>query len=320
MKSGLFSGIIGHKAAKEALERAVENSRLAHAYLLIGTEGAGRTILAQTLIEKEVKGKMEGHPNVMIIKRLIDEKTSKKKSVISVDQIREVRERMAMSALGGGKQAVFIEEADRMHQAAANALLKTLEEPKAETLIILRAPAVESVPATIASRCQIIRFNRVAKQEISTALVKRGISPDDADRCANLSMGRPGLALRLMTDGALRSQMEIAVSTLFTLANDQLPERLKSVANFLPKSEANKAEVASVVLDGWEQALRDLMLRSLGCNEMVVFTKEVDLDQLAKTKNVDHWSKVLSRLSEARSTLHLNGNPLLALEHVVLAL
>src|SRR3989338_393110 len=105
---------------------------LPHALLFVGPKGAGKTSVAHQL-GKALLGSLT-HPDFLTLERLVDEKTGKRKSQISVEQIRELNARLGLSSLGGGWKVVFIEEATALSMGAVNALLKTLEEPKGKVL------------------------------------------------------------------------------------------------------------------------------------------------------------------------------------------
>jgi DNA polymerase III subunit delta' len=324
MNKRMFSDVIGHKAACDVFLRQLEAERLAHAYLFIGPEHVGRTVFATKLLNElfaKHKGSLASHADVRFVTRAVDEKTGKEKQQISVKQIRELREHLSMSAIDGGWKAVFIEEADKLNIAASNALLKTLEEPSGKTIIILRAPSMESVLPTIASRCQIMRFHLVSKQEIEKALKKRGLSPVEAKRYSALSSGRPGWALRLVTDSAFRAEMETAVHATLEQLNSSLSGRLKSVQNMLPKDEVNKITAARLVMDRWEQVIRDILLVQCG-NEKHATHQEAleEISAVAKTRSRAQWLKILLTISESRQALAQNTNPQIALEHILITL
>jgi DNA polymerase-3 subunit delta' len=289
----------------------LEHGRLAHAFLLVGPENIGKTAVAQALLKAALQTEnLDTHSDLYWLKRETDEKTGKLKAALSVAQVRAVCDRLAMTSLHGAKKAVFIEEADRLNAAAANALLKTLEEPKGDALIVLRVSQLESVPATIASRCQVIRFHYVAPAVIAAALVDRGVAPADAQSYAALALGRPGLALRLVTDGEFRSELAVAGSSLLYLLNAALPKRLKMVADLLPKDEMNKAVVLERQLDSWERVLRDHLLAALGIAVLPV----------AASRPAADWRRALQAVAEARTAASHNVNPQLALEHVLLSI
>lgn len=301
MEQSPFSSIIGHDRVRSALSRMLDGGRLAHAFLFVGPEHVGKTATAEAflrpLLNLPANGSLEAHPDFITLERSVDEKTGKEKTAISVEQVREACSRFSMTALSGGKKALFIEEADRLNAAAGNALLKTLEEPRGDAVIILRAPAVESVPATVASRCQVVRFHPVSTAMLVEALRRRGLDREEATTLAAQAFGCPGVAIRLVTDGAYRAEAETAVQSARQLLSASIATRLRTAGELLPKDEANKAAVASRMIDAWERLLRDRLLASL------------DQEDVAP----------LRRLSEARQALGHNGNPQLALEHILLS-
>jgi len=278
------------------------SGRLAHAFLFVGPDGVGKGTLARALVA-ELVGDAQTHPDVVVIRRLTDEKTGKIGSAITVDQIRELVERLSMTAIGGERKAAIIEEAEFLNPSATNGLLKTLEEPRGDATIILCASTVESVPATIASRCQLIRLHPVPRRDIATALVERGLGKSDALEIATASAGRPGLALRMVQQSDTRAQIEAAQSTLNTLKREGVAGRLRIAAELLPKDEANKSTVAQVLLGTWETMLRDELLQTVAAGG--------DALPLARTLTV---------LRDTREILRRNVNPQLALERVLLSL
>lgn len=320
MSHSLFSDIIGHAKIREVLGRAVSGNQLAHAYLFVGPESVGKTTTARALLKQVFPGaNIDAHQDVQVVSLLTDEKTGKQKSSISVEQIRVVKERLGMSA--NGYKAVFIEDADALKMVSANALLKTLEEPSGKTIIILRATHVESVPATIASRCQVIRFGSVARTDIASALEKRGLVRKDAEQLAALSLGRPGYAIRLYQDSAFSAERDIAVSSLLDLLGQSLPERLGAAASMLPKEDVNKATAAEGKLGAWEIVLRDILLHGVGhADRSVNLSASARLASAAERLPAEKVIRLLGRIRESRLALTRNTNPQLALEHVLLAL
>ncbi len=292
-----FEQTIGHKAAKVVLSRMLTQSRLPHALLLVGPHHVGKTHLATALIKHlfNTDRSLEAIADVVMLKRERDQKTQKLKNQISVKQIRQLSERLALSALDGFWKVAFVEEADRLSTGGANALLKTLEEPKGQTLIILRAQSVESVLPTVASRCQILRLSPIPRAELSRALEKKGLSKSDADTLATGALGRPGLALAYIQDSQLRARKALAREQVQTLFAAPLAEQFRSVMELIPKTEMDKSHQLSLLLDDWSEVLRE---------------------ELFENRRSYH---VLKRIQEVREALRHNVNPHLALEHIFLA-
>lgn len=287
----MFSSIIGHQNVCSVLSRQIESGQMAHAYLFVGPEGVGKSAVTSEFIGTLVPSGTDATK----VARNFDEKTEKLKSSISVEQIRELRERLSLTSFDGSKKMVFIEEADYLSDSAANALLKTLEEPRGDTCIILRAETVESVPETIASRCQILRFHLVSEKIIGDALRTRGLDQEETTKIATMSRGRPGVAIRLIRDGAYRAERETASATFQTIISSSLAKRLGLVASLLPKTETDKSTALEKILDTWEEVARDRMLAG-----------------------DTQFTPILDRIQESREAMEFNINPQLALEHVVI--
>ena len=129
------------------------------------------------------------------------------RSEIVVEQVRELSARLALSSQFGGWQIALIDPADALNHAAANALLKTLEEPSAQTLLILLADAPWRLPQTIRSRCQRVEFQLPAAADALAWLVAEGVP--DAAQALEAASGNPGLAAQWTHAGALQRRREV---------------------------------------------------------------------------------------------------------------
>lgn len=145
-----FSQIIGHKKQIEYLQKVLKNGQFAHAYLFSGPRHLGKSTVARAFLQELSRGSLEQNPNAVV---LSDSET------IAVEEIRRLRERLALSSFGSGRKLSLIDNADQMTPAAQNALLKTLEEPRGNTIIILVAHQQDRLLETIRSRCVHIRFH-----------------------------------------------------------------------------------------------------------------------------------------------------------------
>src|SRR3989339_1284075 len=118
----MFPSIIGHNRIQEVLLRMLEQGTLPHALLFVGSQGLGKTTMAQALIRHLLGSstQVQNHPDYQEVHRLVDEKTEKRKTSISVKQIREVTARLGLTSLSGGWKIVFFEQAQFLSQGAAN--------------------------------------------------------------------------------------------------------------------------------------------------------------------------------------------------------
>ena len=139
-------------AALEYLKRAYEQSRLGHAYLISGAPGSGKRDLAARVASLVNGTKPEDIFSTRARDVFVAEPESKSRRIV-IEQIRELEHALQMRATGAGRKVVIISEADRLQPQAANAFLKTLEEPPENSLLLLLSAMPETLPETILSRC-----------------------------------------------------------------------------------------------------------------------------------------------------------------------
>ncbi len=204
-----FEQIRGQARAIEVLTRAIASGRVAHAYAFVGPSGVGRKMTALTFAQAllcpsggcsrcPVCRKVERgvHPDLMVIGPTPPENNPRGTLAIRLDAIREL-ERWAHLRPAEGPWKVFIvDDAGAMTPETPQAFLKTLEEPPARTVIILILSQTRELPATVISRCQVVRFLPLGDDETAALLQARGMDEATARLLAHASQGRPGLALQ----------------------------------------------------------------------------------------------------------------------------
>jgi len=213
-------GLIGHEWAVDLLRRQMQHGSIHHAYLISGPEGVGRrglalafarVLLCEAPPEPGVacgacracrQVPQATYPDLHVVEREED------KQGLAVDQVRDLQRQLSLAPLAGGRRVALIVDVDRASLGAANALLKTLEEPPPRVILLLTAVDPEATPPTIVSRCETLALRPVAEPAIAEALQARGASAEEAIRWARLSAGRPGWALALMDDPAVRRRRE----------------------------------------------------------------------------------------------------------------
>lgn len=309
----MFESIIGHEAVRTFLERSIHNDRIAHAYLFLGPLQVGKMTVARAFLEAllhDGKGKphpLEVHPDVTFVSRPIDEKTDQLKTAITILQIRELRERLAYSSLFPSYKIAIIRDAEAMTIEAANALLKTLEEPRGKTVMILLATDLRTIPETIRSRVQLVRFGLVPRRTLEAGLLARRALRGDAARLARIANGRPGRAIRFLEDPALFKEMIEAVEERRALIPSPIYTRLHWIDK---NAKGLKADALGHELTLWRTILRDELLASLGVSELTVFE-----DRIERQMSDVNCQLSLSRLAESEAAARHHIDPRLALEH-----
>lgn len=327
-----FADVIGHESPKALLKAAVQHGRVAHAYLFYGERGIGKRLsalrFAQALNCDTVVGpgdpdacgtcrscrQIEAgtHPDFTLIEPDAEQATPQ----IKIEQIREIDSQIVYRPLIGRWKVCVIDQADRLTIGAANALLKTLEEPPPHCLFLLVTSRPSALPATIRSRCQALRFATPSRAQVETALIeRRRLSPAEARFVAMLSEGRLGEALKLDPQ-----ELKAARRELLPLTD---PASLRSVTALLTAAETlAKSDRAHEALTWLARWLRDLLLVRVGADPDALLNLDC-LDALrAAARDVD-VAALLDLLDdietwEQQATRHLNVQ--LALESILLRL
>jgi DNA polymerase III subunit delta' len=212
--------------AWQALSRTLFAGRLGHALLVTGPPLLGKRALAEALAARllctaepsqpDACGQCRAcrllaagsHPDRRVV-GLLERDDGRLKSEIGVDQMRELSAWFALTPQLGRAQVALIEPADLLNRAAANALLKTLEEPLPERFLVLVAARPHRLPATVRSRCQRIELAIPAAAEARDAVLAGGAAPALAEEALAAADGHPGLALRYLADGSLALRREV---------------------------------------------------------------------------------------------------------------
>ncbi len=223
--------LLGQEEAEAAFLDAWNGGRMHHAWLISGPRGIGKATLAWRLARfllaqpEEAGGGLFGEapgaaetldvapdhpvarrmlansePRLFLLRRAYDEKTQKFAADIRVDDARRLKSFFSLSAADGGQRAVIVDAADEMNVSAANALLKVLEEPPANTTLFLISHQPSRLLPTIRSRCRALRCRPLSPGDMATALAAAGVEPPaNPTAIAQLAGGSVGGALRLIT-------------------------------------------------------------------------------------------------------------------------
>jgi len=277
--------VIGQRRLLERLGEHAIRGDVAHAYELSGPRSIGKhTValrLAQTLnclADTRIAGgcgaclscvKIEKgvHPDVILVTRLVDLEKRNDMKNITIDQIRAMQRDLALRPLEGRKRVVIIDDAADLQDHAEVALLKTLEEPPRHAVLLLVTPTPARLLETIRSRIQPLPFRAVPRAEIEAALTTRFGA--NAARFAAVAAGRPGVAIALATDEAVRNARAALEKEFYTLVASRLTERFAWAAD-LAESERDtqkRNEQIEARLVSWVELLRDAAMTAAGAPE-----------------------------------------------------
>lgn len=314
------SDIIGHKQVLDFFDKVIENNNLSHAYCFVGPQNVGKTRVAEEVGAKLLKietSKLKIIPDFIVVRQGTNEKTGKTKKNIDIEQMRELREALGRYAFLGGYKVAVIDKADKMNSSAANALLKTLEEPTAKTILILLTKDSSLLPETIQSRCQMINFQPVEKNAIQNYLQSNGLEENKAEEMARLSRGLPGSAIRWLENEEDYNQYKQEVLRFESLLGQPFYKKLEKVDDlFGDKSDhiAARKKLQSV-LNIWQLVLRDKMcdLFNLEDDKIHQFKSKIKFDK----KSV---LNIYNSIGETKLMLNQNIHPRLAVEQILLIL
>ncbi len=315
-----FSDIIGQAAPIAVLKRSLAAGKLAHAYIFEGMEGCGKRKTALALAGAVFCTSGEGcgncppcrkaaalqHPDLHLVEP--------DGAFIKIDQIRELQKELSYRPFEAEKKVCIMEAPDRMNPAAANAFLKTLEEPPGDALLVLLTANIGAVLPTILSRCQRLAFSPIPTDAIAEYLRKKGIPGEMAGMAAALSGGSMKKALQAAEENALRERGSLLEKITALSPGDIGP--LFTLAEELGNDRDRAFEVLDLLTVFW----RDVLV--MQCGGELQPNSDV-LQLLTKTvadSNRDRTIDNIELVSRARHALQRNVNPRLALEVLFMGL
>lgn len=234
--------------------RSVKAGRIGHAFLLTGPRGVGKKSCADLIARAilcesaeppcgecpECKKYLAGsHPDVHIV--------SSEERSISVEEIRTLREKLALRPFSGGRHIAIIRQADKLTAQAQNALLKTLEEPAGDTVFFLITDQPGAMLQTIVSRCRPLRLFPLSAEKCAQALVGKGIPHERARELAGWAQGSVGRALEIAGDENYQALRGKVIASLDALSGGRGEvARAVSLLGDVSKSAQNVLEIMEV--------------------------------------------------------------------------
>ena len=295
-----WDNIIGHRWAVEHLQASMKYGRVGHAYLITGPRQVGKTTLARTFAQSLNCEKIalerpcgqcrsctligaSRHPDVLEIS---GELSTRGVRTIKIDQIREIQQALSLTAAEARHKIALLKEFDTANTNAANAFLKTLEEPPRNVILLLTAVDADSLPQTIVSRCRSLALRPVKKNLIAVSLQERWRADEEnAQFLAQLSDGRPGWAIHAVDDGTILQIRQERLAQLYEVL------RLSRTDRFALASDLSTEPVQlPLLLQTWLTWWRDLALIAHGKASEKSIT------------NLDHYGKLSAAVYDWQPT------------------
>lgn len=321
--------LVGHDWAVASLRRAVVEDSVSHAYLFTGPPGVGKTTLASKLAaallcaREDVTERPCGacracrlvasgnHPDLHVVA------SEHVGANLKIDQVRDLAHTLTMTPVEGRRQIAILKRFEEATPSAANALLKTLEEPASGVVLAVLAREPDLLLPTIVSRCQHIPLRPLPVRQVEEALVERwNASTERAELLSHLSRGRLGWAVRTLEDEEAMARREERLKDLERLLSGSIIERF-AYAEELARDPVATQETVDLWIAWW----RDLLLVASGAEAPLTNVDQASsLRDRAGRFDLETIASVIKALRTALHKLGRNANKRLTLEVLMLDL
>lgn len=321
--------MVGHGWAVDLLAGHAAQGRERHAYLFTGPQGVGRKTLALRFAQalncpnptapgqacrkcpscKRLENMQ--HPDLSIVE------AEREGAVLRIDQVRDLQHVLALAPYEARYRVALILRFEEAHTSAANAILKTLEEPPGQVLVLLTAQSAESLLPTIVSRCEVIRLRPLSVEETSKGLQEiKHIPQEQAQKLAHISGGRPGYAIRLFEHPGLLERHQSAIDELFQLLASPRRERFAFAREKTdPRERIDSKEELRSMLQVWTSLWRDVLMAASGLPDMLTNIDYVNqISRLANSIGLQQAQYQVNSTESTMERIDRNVNARLAVE------
>lgn len=331
--------VIGHEWAVAQLRTSIRNGTDAHAYLIVGPPGLGKRLLALRIAQALNCERSAGdpcrecracrriergiHPDVRTASMETQAAVGKaeeaaRQKELKIATIREWQHDVHLRPYEGRRRVLILHDAERLSEEAANAMLKTLEEPPPYVTLILVADSADLLP-TVVSRCRVLRLRPLPRRQVAEALIRRGAPQVEAETLAALSGGRIGWALQLLETPDALTRRDEQLAALLALHSQGRSAGLRWAEQRAREYRSGDQEVVLAWLELWQSWWRDVLLVAAGSAEGVIHVdRRADLERLALRCPLPQIYAFVTRIGQAAQQLRENANPQLVLENLTL--
>jgi len=231
--------------------------------------------------------------------------------VLRIDQVRDLQHSLALAPYEARYRVALLLRFEEAHTSAANAMLKTLEEPPAQVVVILTAKSAESLLPTIVSRCEVIRLRALSLEETARGLQNlKGVSSENAEKLAHISGGRPGYAVRLFLEPRLLEQRRSFIEELIQQLTCTHKERFAFAASRVYNQDEMRSE-----LQVWLTFWRDVLILTSGSSGSITNIDYMNpIQQLANAIGMPAAQFYVNSIEKTIERIDRNVNARLALE------
>ncbi len=319
------------------IDRSLKGGMYAHASLLVGPPHVGKGTLAINIAQAvncllpedapcgqciQCRHIASGqHADVLVIGLQRSGEDGPPRREIGIDTVRDVQRQVSLKPYEGSHRVFIFDGAEHMSEEAANALLKTLEEPPPQVLMVLLASQEEALLPTIRSRCRRMELRPMPLTDVAKDLAANySVTEEEAEKLARLSAGCLGWAISAVSDPSIMEKRQEGLDRITQLSKASLEDRF-SYANDLASLFSRSREEAKEALYLWLRWWRDLLLIKEGAGEFIYNIDRTDaLNSIALILTTDQVLGFLKAVLRTLEALDQNANSRLALEVLMLNL
>ncbi|MDC0196944.1 hypothetical protein OAJ59_00465 [bacterium] len=328
--------IVGNDSAIAIISSSIKSNSVPHAYLFEGPEHVGKLTAAKSLAMSLNCDSQDGacsnctqceriingtHADVELIG--LDDKysLSSRQGVISIEQVRDIQKKIALSPFEGKYRVIIFSKAENLTLEASNCLLKTLEDPPDSVVIVLLAANMGNLLSTVVSRCLLVQFKPVNINLIKDYLLDNfSINEKQAFEISRVSQGCPGWAISAMENTEVIEEFNNIIEKIDAVIKGDVQLRLE-YADDMANAFKKEKKVVKDELYLWLNYWRDILLTKIGAVDLVIHNSRLDSFKLVSGQmTIDAIFRVIKMLVGTLNLLDRNVNANLAIEQFVISL